>query len=317
MVYRAGHDIARGQFCPLIEALHEALAVGQLEVGPFTAKCLGDQKALGLRVIQASGVKLVELKVRHPAAGTPGHGDAVAAGSVRVAGVQVDLGGAARRQDGEARAVRIHFATVAIEHIGTKAALSVQAETAFGDQVDGSALLEQFDVGSLDGLFQQGAKNGGTCGICSMNDPPMAMAAFTRQVKFKSTFVGVCVIATSERHALIDQPLNRLAAVFDSETHSVFVAKAAACVQRVLNMRLHGVGVIQHCRNTALRPECRAIGEIALAQDCNPQVVGQGQCQAQSGSSAADYQYVMLKMLTHLRILPLATTSISIGVTAQ
>lgn len=105
--------------------------------------------------------------------------------------------------------------------------------------------------------------------------------------------------------------------MLDGEAHSVFVAKAAACIQRVLNMRLHGIGVIQYCRNTALRPEGRAIGEVTFAQDCNPQVVGKGQCQAQPGSAAADYQYVMLKMLTHLRILPLATTSISIGVTAQ
>ncbi|MOA10996.1 hypothetical protein D3C78_1309100 [compost metagenome] len=68
MVDGPGDDVPWRQFCPWIEALHEALAVGQLEVGTLAAQGFGDQEALGLRVIQAGGVKLVELQVRHPAA---------------------------------------------------------------------------------------------------------------------------------------------------------------------------------------------------------------------------------------------------------
>lgn len=74
----------------------------------------------------------------------------------------------------------------------------MQAETAFGDQVDGCALLEQFDIRAFDCLLQQSAKDGCTRCIRSMDDPPMAMAAFARQVKFKSALIGVCFIATGK-----------------------------------------------------------------------------------------------------------------------
>ncbi|RMS10051.1 hypothetical protein ALP75_200905 [Pseudomonas syringae pv. actinidiae] len=150
-----------------------------------------------------------------------------------------------------------------------------------------------------------------------MNDSPMAVAALAGQVKFKAAFIDVCVVAPGERDALINQPLNRLTTVFDGKAHCVFIAQAATSVQRVFDMRLHCVGVIKDRRNTALRPECRAVGQIALAQNRNPQMVGKGERQAQACSAAADNQYVVLKMLAHLRILPLAATSISMGGTAQ
>ena len=49
-------------------------------------------------MIQAGGVELVELHVGDPTAGTPGHCDAVAAGTVGVAGIEVGLARAAGGQ---------------------------------------------------------------------------------------------------------------------------------------------------------------------------------------------------------------------------
>ncbi|RMN94112.1 hypothetical protein ALQ51_05485 [Pseudomonas cannabina] len=317
VVDRPRYDIARGQFCPFVESRHEALAVGQLEIGTFAAQRFGDQKALGLRVIEAGGVELVELQIRHPAARAPGHCDAVTARAVRVAGVQIDFCSAARGQNREARTVGVDFAAAAIEHIRAQAALAVKPETALGDQVDGGALLQQLDVRSLAGLLEQGTEYRRAGGVGGVNDASMAVTAFAGQVKLKAAFVRVPVVATGKRHALIDQPLNGLAAVLHGKAHGVFMAKAAAGVQCVFDMRLHGVAVIEDRRHAALRPECRTVGQIALAQHGNPQMPGKRQGQTQSGSAAADYQYVVLKMLTHLRILSLAATSISMGVTAQ
>ena len=48
-----------------------------------------------MRVVKAGRVKLIEFHVGHPTAGTPGHGNTVASGAVRIAGVQVDLAGPA------------------------------------------------------------------------------------------------------------------------------------------------------------------------------------------------------------------------------
>ena len=98
MVDGAGHDVPRRQLGARVEPVHEAVAVGQQQLAAFAAHRLGDQERLGLAVVQAGGVELVELHVGDPAAGAPGHGDAVAGGAVRVAGVQVDLAGAAGGQ---------------------------------------------------------------------------------------------------------------------------------------------------------------------------------------------------------------------------
>src|SRR5690606_23521938 len=110
----AGDDVARGEFGAFVETLHKALAVGQLEVRPFAAQGLGDQETLGLRVVEAGRVELVELQVADPATGTPGHGDAVAAGAVRIAGIKVDLGCPTGGEHHEARVVGIHLAAAAV-----------------------------------------------------------------------------------------------------------------------------------------------------------------------------------------------------------
>ena len=70
---------------------HEAGAVGEFELGAFATQCLGDEKAAVLGVIEAGGVKLHELHIRHTTARTPGHGHAIACGGFRVAGVAIDL----------------------------------------------------------------------------------------------------------------------------------------------------------------------------------------------------------------------------------
>ena len=85
---------------------HEAAAVGQQQMAALAAHRLGDQEGLGVRVVQAGRVELDELHVGDPAAGAPGHGDAVAGRGVGIGRVQVDLAGAAGGQHGVAGARR-------------------------------------------------------------------------------------------------------------------------------------------------------------------------------------------------------------------
>ena len=70
-------------------------------MAPFAAYRLGDQERLGQRVEEGGGVELHEFHVGDGGPGPVGHGDAVAGGHVRVAGVQVDLAGAAAGQQGD------------------------------------------------------------------------------------------------------------------------------------------------------------------------------------------------------------------------
>ncbi|CAI8777222.1 Transcriptional regulator [Pseudomonas marginalis] len=301
MVDGAGDNIPWSQLGARVETLHEALTIGQLEVCTFAAQGFGDQEALGLWVIKAGGVELVEFQVGHPAARAPCHGNAVAAGAVGVAGIEVDLGGAAGGEDGEARTISIHFAAGAVEHIGAEAAFARQAQALFGDQVDSDALFQQFDVGALAGLVEQGPEDRGTGGIGGVDDTAMAVAAFAGQMELEAAVIAACVFIAGEGHALVDQPLDRLAAMLDGEAHRVFVAQAAAGVEGVFNVGLHRIGVVQHRGDTALGPECRTVGQVAFAQDGNAQVAGKGQRKAQAGRAAADHQDIVLKLLAHLK----------------
>jgi hypothetical protein len=95
---------------------------------PRTASVI--RKLLGLRVVQAGGVELDELHVRHPAARAPGGGNAVAGGGVGVGGVQVHLARAAGGQDGVRRAEGQHLVGRFVQRVQAQAAVQRQA-TAF------------------------------------------------------------------------------------------------------------------------------------------------------------------------------------------
>ena len=110
----ARHDIARRQLAARVVRRHERrrrrAAAGP--PSPRTASVI--RKDLALRVVQAGRVELHELHVGHAAAGAPGHGDAVAGGGVRVAGVEIDLAGAAGGEHHEARAAKVSTRPVAL-----------------------------------------------------------------------------------------------------------------------------------------------------------------------------------------------------------
>ncbi|MNH06334.1 hypothetical protein D3C79_656960 [compost metagenome] len=248
-------------------------------------------------------MELVELKVANPAAGPPGHGDAIAAGTVGVAGVEVDLGRAAGGQHGEACAESVHLTGVAVQHVGAQAAIARQAQASFGDQVDRHALLQQLDVRALAGLGQQRGEDRGAGSIGGMDDASVAMAAFTGQVELEAAVVDALVFVTGEGHALLDQPFDGFTAVLHGEPHGVFVAQATASVERVFDMRLHGIGVVEHRGDTALGPERRAVGQVTLAEYGDAQVAREVQCQAETGGTAADHQDIMLELLAHVGTL--------------
>ena len=149
--------------------------------------------------------------------------------------------------------------------------------------------------------MEQGLEDRGAGRIGRMDDAAVAVAALTGQMELEATIVTARVLIAGEGHALVDQPLDRLAAVLDGKAHRVFVAQAAAGVKGVFDVGLHCVGVIQHRSDTALGPERRTIGQVALTQDCNAQVAGEGERKAQACCAATDHQNIVLKLLAHLK----------------
>ena len=132
---------------------------------------------------------------------------------------------------------------------------------------------------------------------------PVAVATFAGQVELEAAIVVAMLLIPGKGHALLDQPLDGFAAMLDGEAHGIFMAQAAAGIEGVLDMRLHGIGVIQHRGDTALGPERRAIGQVAFAEHRDTQVAGEVQCQAETGGTAADHQDIMLELLAHVGTL--------------
>jgi hypothetical protein len=64
----AGHDVARGQFQPLVIIGHEALAGPRIDQPPaLAAHRLGDEEVLDLQIVEAGRVELHHFHVAHPA----------------------------------------------------------------------------------------------------------------------------------------------------------------------------------------------------------------------------------------------------------
>ncbi len=88
------------------------------------------------------------------------------------------------------------------------------------------------------------------CGIGGVDDTPPAVSAFTCEV------VLVFSVIASKGNALLDEPFDAFPPVLDGETHGIFMTQVSAGCQRILNMFLDAVFVIEHCRDAALRPQC-------------------------------------------------------------
>ena len=72
-------------------------------------------------MVQAGGVKLIELQVCSAATGAPSHCNTITTGAVRVAGVQVYLAGASRCQNDKFCSEQFDMFGRTIEYIGAEA----------------------------------------------------------------------------------------------------------------------------------------------------------------------------------------------------
>jgi hypothetical protein len=300
----AGDDVPRREFCLRVEAVHEALAVREPQDAPLTAHGLGDEKALGARVIEAGGVELVELEIGHAASGAPGHGDAIARRGVGVGGVEIGLARTSRSQHHEACREEIHRALLDIQHIGPAAA------TLARDQVDGDVAFEDLDVRMTLRLFDQRVRNRASGRIGRVDDAAMAVAAFHGQVE---VLVAIGRDEFGEAHAKIHQPLDALAAVAHSETHDVLVAESGACLESVLDVCVDAVGVVEHGGDAALRPGRGPFVEFAFADHGDAPLTRYLQRHTEAGCAAADDQNVVGISLRH-RLLRQWAAEYSTGV---
>ena len=152
---------------------------------------------------------------------------------------------------------RQHFAAGGIEHIGAMAALFRQSQLVAGDQIDRDVLFENPDVGMAANLVRKGGLNGQSGRISDMDHAPGTVSAFLRQV------VAGCI--AGKGNALVNQPVNGPAAVLDHEACRPWVIEQRACADRVTDVRLDRVAIVEHGRYSPLRPARRTVFQRALA----------------------------------------------------
>ncbi|EXI69489.1 MAG: hypothetical protein AW07_04232 [Candidatus Accumulibacter sp. SK-11] len=283
-VDRPCHNVARCQFAAGVVPRHEAAAVGQQQPAALAADRLRYQEGLGLRVVEAGRMELDELHVRNPAAGAPRHRNAVTGRGVGVGRVEVDLARSAGSEQRAAGAEGQDLAVAAVQHVSTMAALIVAAELGTGDQIDRDVILENADVGLLANLARQCSLHREASRVGDMDDPASAVAAFARQM--------VTILVAGEGNALVDQPVHRAPPVLDHEACRAEVIQAGAGGDRVANVRLDRIAVVQDRGDSALCPARGAVLEGALADQRHAPCCRQPQRRSLAGQSTADYENI-------------------------
>ena len=98
-----------------------------------------------------------------------------------------------------------------------------------------------------------------------MDDSTVAVPAFHGEVKFAE--LVICLVFSQVKiHSLRYEPVHGLPTPADGEVNCWLVAKPCACAQRVVDMRLHRVAIMEYCGHAALCPEGRAGAQLALGE---------------------------------------------------
>ena len=244
---------------------HEACATRRLrqqQLATLTAHRLGDEKALGVRVVQAGGVELDELHVGHPTARTPGCCNAVARGRVRVGGVQVHLACATCGQDGVGCAERHHLVQRFVQCINAMTAwfngpIRIR-DLGVGDQVHKHVVFEHGDAGGGLHLGDEGGLDGSTRGIGRVDDAAVAVATFPGQMQF-TMFSG-------EGHTQTLEPVDGFRGVFHDHLGGLQITQTCSSHQGVLNMVLKFVFLGHDGSNAALRPPAGTVAHFAFGE---------------------------------------------------
>jgi hypothetical protein len=140
------------------------------------------------------------------------------------------------------------------------------------------------DIGMPPHLLIKCLLNRSSGGIGHVDDAPVAVTAFARQV--------IARFGSGERNALRDKPVDRLATMFDDETGCDRVAQTGAGGERILDVRLDRVGIIEYRSDAALSPGSRQFLDCPLGDKRNAVCVGKPQRNGLAGQTAAEHQDV-------------------------
>ena len=176
-------------------------------------------------------MELDELHVGDATTRPPGHGDAVAGGDVRIAGVQIDFAGAAAGEHRGAGAVCPHMSAFAVEHVGAQASVVVQTLLGAGDEIYGQMRFQHVDARMGPGPGDEHIADRLAGGVRHVHDTPLAMAAFLGQVVGRAVPIG-----GREAHAQRPQPVHAGRSPLGDEAHDARVTQAGARIDGIAHM---------------------------------------------------------------------------------
>ncbi len=229
----AGNDIPWRKFAPLVVGIHETLAVGQDQDAAFAAYSLGDEEGLGVGMIETGWMELDELHVGDTAAGTPAHGDTIAGGYIGIAGVEIDLVGAAGGQHDTMGADGFHPVFFQVQKVGAVATPGLLPLVPGGAyEVDGNVVFQQGDIGLLSCPVFQAQFHHATGGIGRMDDPAVTVASLTGEMIAGRSGLGLL----SELHALVQQPADVLGSVFHHQLDHFLIAEIRTGAEGILDV---------------------------------------------------------------------------------
>ena len=122
-------------------------------------------------------MKLVELEVADSAASPPSHGNAVATGAVRIAGVEIRLAGASRCQHGALGFKYPHLLRFNIQYIGTCRANFPGVFVGLSDEINRAMMFEYIDIWRCYDLIDQRSCHCFTGSVGTVQNASMTVAA--------------------------------------------------------------------------------------------------------------------------------------------
>src|SRR5450830_1910836 len=151
------------------------------------------------------------------------------------------------------------------------------------DHINGAVMFQQGNVGVVAYTLLQRHLHCMTGGIGSVDDAPLAVAAFTCEVVAQFG-TGVA----RKWHALFDEPFNGCAAMFDNETGGVGIAQSGAGNQGIGDVLIMAVARVEHDGNTALGPVAGTVEQLTFRDDDDSFLFSKMQGNRQTGKAAAE-----------------------------
>ena len=239
---------------------------------------------------QTRRVELDEFHVRDHGPGPPRHRHAVARRDVGIGRVEVNLSTAARGEDETIGPDRFHFARALLEYVGAEAAI-FRRETEFAgrDEIDRHVILHQRDRRRFRELAQERLLDLQPGHILHMQNAPLRVSALASQIRFAMS----PDLAIVEMQSALHQFSNAFRAFHDNRPHGGFVTKPRTRFQRVAHVKLEGIFIARHARDSALSPRCIRISALTFGNDGDRAVLRGFQGKAQAGDAAPNHDEVV------------------------